>query len=181
MAPSTPNDHPPPFSQRGSPPSLHRAAFFDATGQYRYWLSREWSLERPAIAFFMLNPSRADAHQDDPTLRRCIRLAQSWGYGSLVVVNLFAYCTPSPQVLQTVADPIGPETDRILRETAQTIPTLLLAWGNGGCWQDRDRAVLSLLAPWRDRLFHLGKTQQGHPRHPLYLPRHLRPIPWTDP
>ena len=66
-------------------------AVLDKTGQYRYWLWRLWDADLPHVCFCMLNPSKADAVTDDPTLRRCINFAKSWGYGSLSVVNLFAY------------------------------------------------------------------------------------------
>jgi hypothetical protein len=28
-------------------------------------------------------------------------------------------------------------------------------------------------------LFHLGKTKDGHPRHPLYVPYSQKPERWT--
>ncbi|MEM9003976.1 MAG: DUF1643 domain-containing protein [Cyanobacteria bacterium P01_F01_bin.86] len=163
-----------------SPPSLtiNRSAQFDNTRQYRYQLARDWDKARPAIAFIMLNPSRADHQQDDPTLRRCIRLAQQWQYGSLIVVNLFAYCTPFPKVLKAVDDPVGPENDTAILRACQSTPQILLAWGNAGKLNQRDRSVLELLTPYRDRLCCLGLTRSGQPRHPLYIPRQTEPCAW---
>lgn len=158
--------------------TIKRSAEFDETRQYRYWLQRHWSDNQPAIALIMLNPSRADHQQDDPTLRRCIRLAQQWQYGSLVVVNLFAYCTASPKILRTVSDPIGSANDRYLLRACKSAQHILLAWGNNGTWLDRDRAVLKLLETDRDRCYCLGKNLTGQPRHPLYVPRSARPYPW---
>ena len=69
------------------------------TGDYRYLLWREWNSDRAVprlqrdrqtVSFIMLNPSRADAEVNDPTITRCINFALSWGYGRLEVVNLFA-------------------------------------------------------------------------------------------
>ncbi|NER82625.1 MAG: DUF1643 domain-containing protein [Leptolyngbya sp. SIO1D8] len=157
---------------------MQRSAQFDSTGQYRYRLDRHWDNARPAIALIMLNPSRADHQQDDPTLRRCIRLAQYWQYGSLTVVNLFAYCTPFPQILKTAPDPIGAENDTAILQVCQSVPHILLAWGNGGSFHQRDRHVLDLLTPYRDRLYCLGTNRTGQPRHPLYVPRQTRLCPW---
>lgn len=39
----------------------------------------------------MLNPSRADATDDDPTVRRCLGFASAWGYGSLLIHNLYVF------------------------------------------------------------------------------------------
>lgn len=160
--------------------SIRRSAEFDVTGQYRYWLKREWDEGRPAIALIMLNPSRADHQRDDPTLRRCTKLAQQWQYGRLIVVNLFAYCTASPRVLKTIADPIGADNDAHLLHACESAEHILVAWGNWGSLHGRDRAVLALLARHRDRLLCLGQNQTGQPRHPLYVPRATQPRPWTN-
>ena len=79
--------------------TLERTAIFDATGHYRYRLDRRWAQKGPTVAFVMLNPSRADATCDDPTLRACIQFAQRWDYAALSVVNLLGYRRPHPMVL----------------------------------------------------------------------------------
>ena len=147
---------------------MQKGATLDPTGRYRYLLWRQWAADRPAVGFVMLNPSTADAIADDPTIRRCLRFAQSWGKGSLWIVNLFAYRTPKPQHLRQVADPIGPDNDRYLLKTQQQVQTLVAAWGNWGNLQNRDRTVLQLLQK-KGRLYCLGITQRQQPRHPLYL------------
>ena len=162
------------------PFTIKRSAQFDRTGQYRYRLDRQWDEALPTIALIMLNPSRADHQQDDPTLRRCIRLAQQWQYGSLIVVNLFAYCTPSPKVLKAVDNPVGDENDGAILQACQQVPQILLAWGNEGGLQSRDRIVLELLTPYQAKLSCLGVNRTGQPRHPLYIPRQTQPRPWSD-
>ncbi|MBE7382590.1 MAG: DUF1643 domain-containing protein [Leptolyngbya sp. SIO1E4] len=158
---------------------INRSAQFDRTGQYRYRLDRWWNGAQPAIALIMLNPSRADHQRDDPTLRRCIGLAQQWQYGSLIVVNLFAYCTPFPKDLKTVGDPVGAENDAAILQACQQAPQILLAWGNGGSLYQRDLRVLELLTPYRDRLYCLGINRTGQPRHPLYIPRQAQLHSWV--
>jgi hypothetical protein len=80
---------------------IERCAIFDPLGHYRYSLGRRWS-PAPTLAIIMLNPSQADGSLDDPTLRCCLGLSQGWGFGAIVVVNLFAYRSPQPQVLRQV-------------------------------------------------------------------------------
>ena len=89
--------------------AIARSAIFDDTGQYRYSLKRRWQRHGKKVAFIMLNPSEANADQDDPTLRACTQFAQGWHYAALEVVNLFAYRTPHPQQLKTAKFPIGKE------------------------------------------------------------------------
>ena len=148
--------------------AAERGAVFDATGQYRYHLWRAWDAALPRVAFVLLNPARADAVHDDPTLRRCLGFARAWGYGRLDVVNLFAYRTPSPAVLRRAADPVGPDNDAILAEVAGWADLVVVGWGNGGRWRGRDTAVRRLLGP--AEVVCLGLTRLGQPRHPLYLP-----------
>lgn len=71
------------------------AAVISPDGVYRYRLDRELPTQLETrsrtVCFVMLNPSTADADQDDPTIRRCLGFAETWGYDKLVVVNLFGY------------------------------------------------------------------------------------------
>lgn len=156
---------------------MKREAIIDPTGNYRYSLARIWDRKKPQVTLIMFNPSRADAEIDDPTIRRCTNFARSWNFGTLEVVNLFAYRTASPQQLRQLADPIGQECDRYLLAAVDRAASVVLAWGNNGKLYNRDRSVLRLLARYRS-LYCLGYTQQGQPRHPLYLPRDLHLVPF---
>ena len=93
-------------------------ASFSACGQYRWELQRVVSTpahdeHRRVLLFVGLNPSRADAGRDDPTLRRLQGFARAWGHHQLVVLNLFARISPAPVVLRRSADPVGKDTDRV--------------------------------------------------------------------
>lgn len=136
-------------------------------GRYRYWLTRRWS-DAPLLAWVMLNPSTADASQDDPTIRRCMGFARGWGYGGIVVVNLFAFRATKPDdVWSEGAAAVGPDNDRhILEQTRDR--RVIAAWGTLGNTYRRDSHVMRLLAG-RD-VHHIGLTKDGHPRHPLYVP-----------
>jgi hypothetical protein len=157
---------------------MDRWASFDPTGHYRYSLGRRWS-GAPTLAIIMLNPSRADGSVDDPTIRRCIGLAQGWGFGAIAVVNLFAYRSPHPRVLRQVTDPIGPGNDGALSEAAHQADQILLAWGNWGRLGGRDRAVLALLRSHHSKCHCLGQNRTGQPRHPLYVPGSITLRPWA--
>ena len=138
------------------------------TGNYRYLLWREWSSSSPTISFIMLNPSRADAEVNDPTITRCINFAKSWNYGRLEVVNLFAYRISKPSLLKQAAEPIGKDNDRYILKSVARSDRAILAWGNHGTWRKQDLYTLELLKDY-DYLYSLGITKKGCPRHPLYL------------
>jgi hypothetical protein len=125
----------------------------------------------------MLNPSTADAERDDPTVRRCIGYARSWGYGALTAVNLFAYRCTDPRDLRRVEDPVGPENDRHLLAVRERFPVLIAAWGNWGRLHGRRDSVMCLLSS-ESSLYCLGVTRSGYPLHPLHQRGDLAPIPY---
>ncbi|MGC1272634.1 MAG: DUF1643 domain-containing protein [Planctomycetaceae bacterium] len=144
---------------------MRRSARLSPCQTYRYTLSRTWSRSLPRILFIGLNPSTADDQRDDPTVRRCLGFAERWGFGSLTLVNLFAYRTTDPSALSDVDDPIGPDNDRWIAVEQVRADRIVAAWGNHGALFSRDAAVLAGL----DDVHCLGVTKAGCPRHPLYL------------
>lgn len=145
-------------------------AIFDVSKAYRYTLWRRWSSDHPQITFIMLNPGTADDQRNDPTIRRCIEFSKRWGFGSLEVVNLFAYRTSYPQDLLKVENPVGSENDRYLLRALEHSACLVVAWGIHGTLLGRNSEVLKLLTSLQPEKLHcLGFTKEGHPRHPLYL------------
>lgn len=151
--------------------SITKDAIFSPDRQYRYALSRVWDESTAKVLFISLNPSTADEYHDDPTVRRCIGYARSWGYGGLWVANLFAYRATDPRELKRISDPIGPENDSWLKELAQDADLIIAAWGNAGCYQGRDRVVRSMLG----EIHCLGVNKSGQPSHPLYLRKDIQP------
>lgn len=81
---------------------------------YRYELWRTWDESKPYAMFIGLNPSTADETEDDPTIRRCINFAKTWGYGGLCMTNLFAYRATQPEDMKRASDPIGNKNDETL-------------------------------------------------------------------
>lgn len=144
-------------------------------GAYRYSLWRDWALDLPRLLFVLLNPSRADARVEDPTLCRCIGFAQNWGYGSVELVNLYAYRAPDPHILRQVADPVGPLNDHYILEAAGRAEKVVVGWGVFGDLHGRDRAIQKLLP---QPLWCLGYTRGFAPRHPLYIKRDAPLLPY---
>lgn len=152
---------------------------------YRYQLSRTWDPTAPADVWIMLNPSTADALQDDPTIRRCIGFSRRAGAGGITVVNLFAYRATNPEELLRALDPVGPENDDHLRRVFDAAGIaggrIIGAWGAHKLVGPRAREVARMFGDdgWVARgLMTLGLTKAGAPRHPLYVPGHVEPAAW---
>ena len=163
------------------PIGVQKQATLSDDGLYRYRLTRTWDESRGRVNFLMLNPSVADADIDDPTIRKCVGFAKSWGFGELVVTNLFAWRSTDPKALKWVVDPVGPFNDWYLVDTARRSERVVCGWGTHGPLFGRDRAVRSLLRAASIPTYHLGLTRGGQPGHPLFLPYTANLIPWEDP
>ena len=154
-------------------------ANFDDTRTYRYSLSRVWDPQKEKIVFIGLNPSTADEKEDDQTLKRCLDYAKRWSngkYGSLEMVNLFAYCSTEYEQLKYVLDPIGQQNDQYILETVRNASLVVVAWGENGRYLKRDKAVLNLLSKANISVYCLDILKGGQPKHPLYAKKNLNPI-----
>ena len=151
---------------------LFSDALFSEDRIYRYALWRTWDDSLPKVLFIGLNPSTADEVQDDPTIRRCIRYAQDWGYGGYIMGNIFGYRSTDPKKLKTVNDPIGSDNNYWLKKLHKEAELTIGAWGNHGKLLDRGEEIVNLI----DNLYCLKITKEGQPSHPLYLPSKLKPI-----
>lgn len=141
-------------------------ADFSPCRTYRYSLTRRWDDVLPNVMFIGLNPSTADETEDDPTIRRCIGFAKDWGFGGLIMANLFAFRATDPKVMKRAADPVGPENDKWLWELYGRAKLVIAAWGNDGAFLERGGEVLAML---NHDVCQLGYTRSGQPKHPLYL------------
>lgn len=165
------------------------SATFSPCRTYRYLLSRHWGFGAfsfgsdepgPTLAWVMLNPSTADALEDDPTIRRCMGFAKAWGYAGITVVNLFAVRSTDPAVLHRHPDPVGPDNDDVLRLLVEEggLTDFVAAWGAHPTVERRAAQVVGMLRVAGARFDCLGLTKDGHPRHPLYVAGSTKPIPF---
>lgn len=145
-------------------------AVLSADGAYRYELRRTWAEEIPPVLWVMLNPSTADATDDDPTIRRCAGLSKRWGYGGIIVRNLFALRATHPAVLLGHPDPVGPDNDLWLTDDLLDHEKIICAWGVTGKIHDRAPAVVKMFRAAGVDLWALGFTMAGSPKHPLFVP-----------
>lgn len=182
---------------------IARAALVE--GRCRRWLKRKWGAG-PLVAWAMLNPSTADGRADDPTLWRIMGFSYRWGYGGLVVGNVYPVISPSPAIARAwrasfagMAAPIDAaasetargEWDRNMTDCAALFDEcslVMAAWGAHAVhadvaqWAGGIEADLGHPIDWHC----LGRTSDGSPKHPLArghhrVPDDQRPMKWRMP
>jgi hypothetical protein len=152
-------------------------ATFSACRRWRYLLWRRWDASKPVANFLMLNPSTADEVKLDPTCARARDFAERWGFGALLVTNIFAFRNTSPEQMKAAADPVGPGNDAAIVRAARRSALVVCAWGNHGLFLGRSSRVKTLLEKKKIQLHALRVNAGGEPAHPLYLPSRLRAVP----
>lgn len=163
---------------------MKKDAAISKCGQYRYILTRTWS-DEPYLAFVMMNPSTADASEDDATIRRCIGFAKRESCGGIIVVNVCAYRTKSPdELFGASVDIVGPWNmgfiKPILRHRRRgLIHSIVAAWGADSRLHLYVRRMFAALPELKTSMFALHITKNGDPGHPLYLPKTAPLVRWT--
>jgi hypothetical protein len=150
-------------------------------GDYRFTLTREWDPRRGRLCWVMLNPSKADAYTDDPTITRCVRFAADWGFGAISVVNLFALRSTDPKELNVdLHTAIGPSNTSYLFGEIHLSLLTVAAWGSSA-----PRRHAGYVDYIREKMLRLttavqvlGVNKDGNPRHPLFAPAATHPQPW---
>ncbi|MCA9117393.1 MAG: DUF1643 domain-containing protein [Planctomycetaceae bacterium] len=162
-----------------APSALHlparRTCAFSRCRTYRYRLEIHWS-DGPCINWLMLNPSTADEVANDPTVERCERRSRAWGYGRMIVTNLFGLRATDPAWLRKVEDPVGPRNNHHIIKAALEADQVMVAWGNHGRIGGRSAKVCRLLERKNLDLHTLRVSKTGEPAHPLYLSYDLTAI-----
>jgi len=124
----------------------------------------------------MMNPSTADHRKNDPTIHKIMRYSKAWGFGGILVLNIYAIrSTDQKQILGRV----GPSNDWWLKTAfefaARKGVPVVCAWGVKH--KDRGDSVRTIAAVAGVQLQCLRSSKNGEPCHPLYLPGNLVPIP----
>jgi len=138
--------------------------------KHRYWLTRPLAETGPTMVICMQNPSKASADDSDPTVTRVIGFAKREGIGKLIVVNMGAGVATDPKDFLKMEDPVGSQNLEILKDVGLEADLAVGAWGAlSKRHRELFRLGLGVVKKWKD-LKCFGKTDSGHPRHPLYLP-----------
>ena len=140
-------------------------AIYSDCEKYRYILERIWDKNNGKIMFLALNPSTATEEKNDPTVARMVSFARSWGYGGVVVANVFAFRSTLPSDLKKDKNPVGSENDLLISKESKNCDKIVACWGNHGTFLNRSENVKRMIK----NMGCLGITKSGEPKHPLYL------------
>ena len=106
-------------------------------GKYRYELHREWDKSKKKVLFVMLNPSTADGLNNDLTTIRCINFAKKWGYGGIMIGNIYPFRAKRPKDLRKWLDEAKLTADfnaaheniKHVETMAEQADMIVCAWG----------------------------------------------------
>lgn len=161
------------------------SAIFSACGQYRMRLDRMVSDEGIVVALPAVNPSTANATDNDATIRKDIGFAKILGWRRIIKVNKFAFCATDIKELRRAVDPIGPDNDRYLAEAFDEADMIVPCWGPltklPKHLRRRWLEVLRIMERSGKPIMCLGTANDGQPRHTLMLPYSTPLTPWSKP
>ena len=160
-------------------------AAFSPCGRYRWWLERRWDgrpIGSDGVAVQIgMNPSTADIDCDDPTVAGCCARARLWGYGGLVMLNVFAYRATDKSALTRVDDPVGALNDATIARFARRADLVVVGWGQPPRpLRGRGAEVARLLADLGVQPRCFAINADGSPKHPLYVRRDAPLTPWMS-
>lgn len=132
---------------------------------YRYSLWRIWDESLPKVMFIGLNPSKANETENDPTIKRVMKIAHHNGFGGVYMCNCFPMVTPYPDQLKTDHTTSDKNTEE-LKRVASGCSEIVFAWGNFKevSHHGVDRLLIELFP--EAKALHINKN--GSPKHPLY-------------
>ena len=115
---------------------LHKTAVISKCEKYRYKLTRTWDEDKGRVLFIMLNPSTANHIENDLTTIRCINFAEKWGYGGIMIGNVYPFRAKRPKDLRKWIKNYKYDSkyhkfynqDRVI-EMAEQADMIVCAWG----------------------------------------------------
>jgi hypothetical protein len=154
-------------------------AHFNAERTRRYLLWRRvrsnddlpWNKGKDFVLFIGLNPSIADETRLDPTVTRCFKFAERWGYHFLLMGNLYSKISTDPKGVNFHAPDLDDQMNNgwELSQAIELADCIVLAWGTHAD-EDKVRKFLRTQRLNKNVSFHcLGVNVNGSPKHPLYL------------
>ena len=161
---------------------MHKYAKISKCGKYRYKLARTWDEDKGKVLFIMLNPSTANHIESDLTTIRCMKYAERWGYGGIMIGNLYPFRAKRPKDLKKWLNEgsdyafwkSGYNNQNCVEEMVEKADLIVCAWG---C---NHKGIPDWIKEIKD-IHYLELCDDGiTPKHPLgNLSKDLKPIPYN--
>lgn len=151
---------------------LSSDALFSPCGRFRYRLHRIWDRTKPIAFVGMLNPSKAGAVSDDPTIAVLRGHCSALGFGGFVVGNQGAYIATDPADLFALPlrIAIGDDNDDHLISMIEQCDAHICAWGARSL-PHRDSMIVDMIYRAGGKPTAFALTARHCPRHPLRMKR----------
>jgi hypothetical protein len=161
---------------------MEKGARFSIDGTHRFLLWRIWEKSKGLVCYIGLNPSVANADEDDNTITRLIHFTKDHGYGGFYIVNLFSQVATDFKELKSALSESEGRDNWYIWKFATKSNLVCLMYGDKGSFNNRNMKVLTLLSKLSllGKLFAFKITKRLNPGHPLYLPnttKFVRVIP----
>lgn len=141
---------------------------------YRYRLER--ILDKPGgptVALFGVNPSTADEHANDATIRKDLGFGARLGWSRIIKGNVFAIRATDVREVAKANDPRGPDNAWRIQEIIRDADILVACWGNEDKVPPRLRGDFEIMRKVLRKsgkpVMTWGLTMNGSPKHPLML------------
>lgn len=151
--------------------TIYNKAIFSQDKKYRYKLTTTWDENKKKATIIMLNPSKASELKSDKTVMNVTNfLIDTNEYGSLSIVNLFAYISTDPTQLFHRNKELEEVNDKYILQAVEKSDLIIIAWGS--YIKDhvkRKRKVEEMLKSYKYKIKCFKDDKGKKPRHPRDL------------
>ncbi|MFL0557359.1 MULTISPECIES: DUF1643 domain-containing protein [Paenibacillus] len=109
--------------------TIQSKVIFSNTRKHRYLLERVWDDKKKKATIIMINPSFADELKTDLTVCKLMNFLIDNEFGSLRIVNLYAFISTDPSYLTNNKDAVGDLNDQYILESINDVDLVIIAWG----------------------------------------------------
>lgn len=159
-----------------------RSAVLSDCELYRWRLERSSGLPGPTVLIIGVNPSTADAIEDDQTIRKDMGFGARLGWSRILKGNLCAWRATDVRELARAVDPIGDECDVHLAAMIAEADVVIGAWGPltklPKYLRRRHLEVARLVERAGKPIMCFGTAKDGQPRHTLMLAYETPLVEW---
>ncbi|MDR0442480.1 MAG: DUF1643 domain-containing protein [Treponema sp.] len=109
--------------------TIKSRAVFSKDEKHRYLLERIWNDKKKKATVIMLNPSFADELKTDQTICKVMNFLIEKDFGTLRVVNLYAFISSEPSHPKKNHDVVGELNNQYILDAINDTDVIIIAWG----------------------------------------------------